>query len=296
MQKRSALLVLNTSFPSGWSKELCAQQMPGWGGMVGGLDSVGVEQTEASVYLHGSDRCWGCICCGTPFPSGAGIWLFCVLSSPSHAALVSSLAHRPWCTHLSSLRSPSLRLTSFMGFLNVATVFWTQSCRCGLTRVNSIFSRPSPRFLSLKSNNMFHDVVFCCCLTLEVWPVCHRGTFYLIFLSLVPTACLHCFSLSSGITKRFLGLGPGDSEGTRTRRGPALPEPGFRQAEQQLCLWAGSRLCCAGVTDLPAPLTWARKDVELLAEFLKQGCWPALAHCGLHSPACSHPASSRICV
>lgn len=271
--------------------------MPGWRGMVGGLDSVGVEQTEASVYLHGSDRCSGCIRCKIPFPSGAGIWLFCVLSSPSHAALVSSVAHRPWCTHLSSLRSPSLCLTSFMGFLNVVTVFWTQSCRCGLTRVDSIFSCPSPRFLLLKSNNMFYDAGLCCCLTLEGGMAgLSSWDFYLIFLSLVPTACPHCFSPSSGITKRFLGLGPRDSEGTRMRRGPALPEPGFRQAEQQLCLWAGSRLCCTGVIDLPAPLTWASKDLGLLAEFLKLGCWPPLAHCGLHSPACSHPASSRICV
>lgn len=118
---------------------------------------------------------------------------------------------------------------------------------------------------------MFYDAVLGCCLTLEVWPVCHRGTFYLIFLSLVPTACPLCFSPSSGITKRFLGLGPGDSEGTRTDRGPALPEPGFRQAEQQLCLWAGSHLCCAGVTDLPTPHDLSQKGFRTVGRILEAG-------------------------
>lgn len=72
----------------------------GGGAILGSSDSVGVEQAEAAVYLHSSDRRCGCVGYMTPFPSSAGIWLFCVLSSPSHVALVSSVAHRPWCTRV----------------------------------------------------------------------------------------------------------------------------------------------------------------------------------------------------
>lgn len=56
------------------------------------------------------------------------------------------------------------------------------------------------------------------------------------FLPFCLSACQHFFSPSSLIIEYYLGFGRGDSEGVKTDTLPALPESGFRQARQQLCL------------------------------------------------------------
>lgn len=112
-------------------------------------------------------------------PSNVGTESFCILSFPSHKALVSSVVYGTCFAHLSSFRSPSLNLTFLMCFLNTATEHWTQSCRCGLSSVewNSPSLCPDSTPLLLQPRDMFASVMLYCCLILEVRSAVNCGTF-----------------------------------------------------------------------------------------------------------------------